>query len=183
MSDGKKRQVFYSFHFDNDVMRVQQIRNIGVIEGNKPVSPNKWEEIKRKGDTAIENWIDENMKYKDCVIVLVGQHTAYRKWVKREIEKAWEKKKGLMGIYIHYIKCPRTGTCTKGVNPFELIANERGYKLSDTIKCYEPKFWDAYNDIANNIENWIEEAVKKAARRKMAAALLARAIKLKRKQR
>ena len=23
-----KRQVFYSFHFDNDVMRVQQIRNM-----------------------------------------------------------------------------------------------------------------------------------------------------------
>ena len=58
-----KRQVFYSFHFDNDVMRVQQIRNIGVIEGNEPVSPNKWEEIKRKGDNAIEKWIDENMKY------------------------------------------------------------------------------------------------------------------------
>ena len=46
-------------------MRVQQIRNIGVIEGNEPVSPNKWEEIKRKGDAAIEDWIDENMKYKN----------------------------------------------------------------------------------------------------------------------
>ncbi|MDQ1224403.1 hypothetical protein QE443_000564 [Pantoea ananatis] len=30
-----KRQVFYSFHFDNDVMRVQQIRNMGVIEGEE----------------------------------------------------------------------------------------------------------------------------------------------------
>ncbi len=28
-----KRKVFYSFHFDNDVMRVQQIRNMGVLEG------------------------------------------------------------------------------------------------------------------------------------------------------
>jgi len=27
-----KRQVFYSFHYANDVMRVQQIRNIGMIE-------------------------------------------------------------------------------------------------------------------------------------------------------
>ncbi len=32
-----KVPVFYSFHFDNDVMRVQQIRNIGAIEDNKPV--------------------------------------------------------------------------------------------------------------------------------------------------
>ena len=35
-----KRQVFYSFHYANDVMRVQQIRNIGMVEGNSPVSPN-----------------------------------------------------------------------------------------------------------------------------------------------
>ena len=27
-----KRQVFYSFHYANDVMRVQQIRTIGMIE-------------------------------------------------------------------------------------------------------------------------------------------------------
>jgi hypothetical protein len=33
-----KRQVFYSFHFDNDVMRAQQIRNMGVVEGGEPGS-------------------------------------------------------------------------------------------------------------------------------------------------
>jgi hypothetical protein len=49
-----KRQVFYSFHYKNDVMRVAQIRNIGVIEGNKPVSENDWEEVKKKGDSAVE---------------------------------------------------------------------------------------------------------------------------------
>ena len=38
-----KRQVFYSFHYANDAMRVQQIRNIGMIEGNTPVSPNEWD--------------------------------------------------------------------------------------------------------------------------------------------
>ena len=35
-----KRQIFYSFHYDNDVFRVQQIRNIGALEDNKPVSAN-----------------------------------------------------------------------------------------------------------------------------------------------
>ena len=29
-----KRQVFYSFHYENDVRRAAQIKNIGVIEGN-----------------------------------------------------------------------------------------------------------------------------------------------------
>ena len=50
-----KRQVFYSFHFKNDVMRVQQVRNMGVIEGNEPTSPNNWEELKRKGEASIKN--------------------------------------------------------------------------------------------------------------------------------
>lgn len=65
-----KVPVFYSFHFDNDVMRVQQIRQMGMIDGNEPVSENDWETVKRKGNPAIEKWIDDNMKYKRCVIVL-----------------------------------------------------------------------------------------------------------------
>lgn len=56
--------VFYSFHFDNDVMRVQQIRNIGAIEGNSAVNANEWEQLKRSGKTAVQNWIDNNLKYK-----------------------------------------------------------------------------------------------------------------------
>ena len=42
-----KRKVFYSFHFDNDNWRAGQVRNMGVVEGNQPVSGNKWEEIKK----------------------------------------------------------------------------------------------------------------------------------------
>lgn len=70
-----KRQVFYSFHFDNDVMRVQLIRNIGVIEGNTPVSANDWEELKRKGDSAVEKWIDENMKNRLCYCLSWATHS------------------------------------------------------------------------------------------------------------
>lgn len=55
-----KRKVFYSFHFDNDVMRVQQIRNMGVLEGAEPVSPNTWEEIKRT-DQGVKDWIEDNL--------------------------------------------------------------------------------------------------------------------------
>ena len=73
-----KRQVFYSFHFDNDVMRVWQIRKMGAIEGNELVAPNNWEQIKRSGEYAVKKWIDDNMRYKSCVVVLVGSETANR---------------------------------------------------------------------------------------------------------
>jgi hypothetical protein len=154
-----KRQVFYSFHFKNDVMRVQQIRNMGVIEGNTPVAPNTWEEVKRKGDTSIKKWIDDNMRYRSCVVVLVGSETANRKWVRYEIEKAWNDGKGVVGIYIHNLKCPNNGYGTKGQNPFERF-DFGDHKFSDIVKCYNPSSYNAYNDIKNNIEKWIEEAIR-----------------------
>ena len=154
-----KKPVFYSFHFDNDVMRVQQIRNIGVIEGNQPASPNQWEQIQKSGKVAVQNWIEENMKYKRCVIVLVGAETANRPWVRYEIEKAWNDGKGLFGIYIHNLKCPRTGTCRKGANPFDTFKFDDGSKLSSVVNCYDPNPMYAYNDIASNIETWINTAI------------------------
>lgn len=154
-----KKSVFYSFHFDNDVMRVQQIRNIGVIEDNAPVSPNEWEKIKGQGEAAIQRWIDENMRYKSCVVVLVGKETAYREWVQYEIIKAWNDKKGLLGVNIHNLKCPRGGTCASGPNPFENIRFQNGTSLSSVVKCYNPNPLYAYSEIAENLERWIDEAI------------------------
>lgn len=155
-----KRQIFFSFHFDKDVMRVQQIRNIGALEDNKPVSANDWEEVKKKGDAAVEKWINDNMAYRSCVVVLIGEETANRKWVKYEIKKAWNDGKGLLGVYINNIKCPRNGKGIKGNNPFEQFTINNGTKLSDLVKCYNPDPNDAYTSIKDNLETWIENAIK-----------------------
>ena len=153
-----KRQVFYSFHYDNDVFRVQQIRNIGALEDNQPASPNTWETIKRYGDDAIKRWIDDNMQNRSCVIVLVGEQTANRKWVKYEIKKAWEDGRALLGIYIHNIKDPRNGYCRQGANPFGCFTLGTR-RLSEIVPCKNPNPYDAYNDIRNNMDKWIEEAI------------------------
>ena len=154
-----KRQVFYGFHYENDVFRVQQIRNIGALEDNKPVSPNEWESVKRRGEASIKEWIDNNLRYKSCVIVLIGEETANRKWVQYEIEKAWGLGKGLVGVYIHNLKDPRTGKSSKGKNPFDQFEFDDGTKLSSVVKCYNPNPNDAYNEIKDNLEAWIEEAI------------------------
>ena len=154
-----KRQVFFSFHFDSDVMRVQQIRNMGAIDGETLLSPNAWEEVKAKGIPAIKKWIDDNMNYRSCVIVLIGEHTANSDWVKYEIKKAVETGKGLFGIYIHNLKVPRIGTCSQGTNPFNGIYSKDGQNLANIIPCYNPDINNAYGFIMNNIENWIEKAI------------------------
>lgn len=153
-----KRQIFYSFHFDNDVMRVQQVRNIGALEDNKPASPNQWEEVKRKGDASIEKWIDDNMKGRSCTVVLIGEETADRPWVKHEIKKAWEDGKGLLGIHINNLKCPRNGKGKNGKNPFDQFTFKQRGKVV-VPSCYSPSINDAYNDIAGSLEDWVEAAI------------------------
>jgi hypothetical protein len=155
-----KRQIFYSFHYDNDVFRVQQIRNIGALEDNKPVSANEWETVKRGGEKAIEKWIDDNMRYRSCVVVLIGTETSKRPWIKYEIKKAWQDNKGLLGIYVHNLKDPRTGTCSMGANPFEQFNFKDKDGNKKTIPCKNPSSIDAYNDIRRNMEAWVEEAIK-----------------------
>ena len=155
-----KRQIFYSFHFDNDVFRVQQIRNMGALEDNKPVSHNDWETVKRGGDKAIEKWINDNMNYRSCLVVLIGTDTYKRPWVKYEIKKAWEDGKGLLGIHINNLKDPKTGTCSKGINPFDQFTFKDSKGNVKTIPCKTPSSTDTYNDIKNNIEGWVEDAIK-----------------------
>jgi hypothetical protein len=73
------RQVFYSFHYENDNWRASQVRNIGVIEGNRPAPDNDWETLKRGGDNAIKRWIDDQMHYRSCTVVLVGFRNCWKK--------------------------------------------------------------------------------------------------------
>lgn len=79
------RQVFYSFHYKPDVMRVSQVRNIGSIEANRPAADNDWETVKSGKDVAIKRWISNQMKGRSCTVVLVGANTANRKWINYEI--------------------------------------------------------------------------------------------------
>ena len=60
------------------------------------------------------------MKYKRCVVVLIGSQTANRPWVQDQIKKAWDERRGLLGIYIHNLNC-HDGSVRKGRNPFELF--------------------------------------------------------------
>ena len=169
-----KRQVFYSFCYKDDCWRTQIVRNIGSLEGNRPVSPSAWEEVKRKGDSAIQEWIDENMRYRSCVIVLVGEDTANRPWVQYEIKHAWKTGKGLLCIDIHHFKNEKSEEGKEGLNPLSLFyidkdinyIGKRDYpignevRLSNVCKYYKPSANNIWNIINDNIESWVEEAIK-----------------------
>lgn len=69
------RQAFYSFHYIPDNWRASQVRNMGLVEGNKPVSDNEWETITAGGDSEIQKWIDNQLYGKSVAIVLIGAAT------------------------------------------------------------------------------------------------------------
>ena len=141
------------------------VRNIGVIEGNAPVSDNDWEAIARGGDKAIQKWIDQQLRGCSCAIVLVGQHTARRKWIDYEIKKSWDEGKGVFGIYIHRLKNIQGEQAVKGKNPFDHIKIPGLFferNLANIAKVYEPPHRDSkkvYKYISDHISDWIDEAI------------------------
>lgn len=159
------RKVFTSFHYNQDSWRVSQIKKMGFIEGNKIIEPNEWEEVASRGIISIENWIDNNMWGKSCVLVLIGQKTANRYWINYEINKAWEEGKAIIGIYIHNLQDKKKMQSKKGKNPFDYIIKNidgKKTKLSEVISCYDPPYKlskNVYNYISINLQDWIEDSI------------------------
>lgn len=157
------RKVFFSFYYDQDVMRVSQVREMGSLEHQPILDSNDWEKVERNGPKAIQNWIDREMSGKDCLVVLIGAETASRPWVAYEIQKAWDLGMGVVGIYIHGLKDPRTGPSRKGANPFPATPVGRfGPKrpMNTVVKAYDPQAGNEYAWIKQHLPNAVEEAIQ-----------------------
>ena len=159
-----KRQVFYSFHYQQDYWRASTIRSIGAIEGNKPALDNDWETIKSGGEDTIKRWIKEQLEYRSCTVVLVGNQTADRKWINYEIVESWNAGMGIVGIHIYGLKNQDGFISIKGNNPFDYITHGvTGRKLSSIVKCYIPagnNSKERYDWISKYLSAAVEEAIK-----------------------
>ena len=154
------RRAFFSFHYKPDASRAGQVRNLGMVEGNTPVSDNDWETVTQKGDAAIKKWIADQMHGRSCTVVLVGSNTAGRKWINHEIVKSWDDGMGVVGIHVHGLKNLDGKTATKGSNPFANITHSTsGSKLSTIVQCYNPSGSDSKERYA-----WINEAPSQCRR-------------------
>lgn len=142
------RKIYFSFHYDRDYWRVNQVRKSGTI-GTYDKTPfydkADWEKIKRQGDAAIKAWIDNQMKGTSATVVLIGLETASRPWVKYEIEQSVKLGKGLLGVHITGIKDHNGKTEDRlGTNP--LPAGYKTYK------------WNK-NGGAENLARWVEASL------------------------
>ena len=158
------RRAFFSFHYKPDASRAGQVRNMGMVEGNTPVSDNDWETVTKQGDAAIKRWIADQMYGRSCTVVLVGSNTAGRKWITYEIVKSWNDGMGVVGIHVHGMKDLEGKTATKGNNPFANVThNKSGGNLSAIVKCHTPSGSDSkerYAWIKKHLANAVEEAIQ-----------------------
>ena len=143
------RRVFFSFHYQRDLWRVNVVRNSGLIEGVSAAGfhdASLWEETKRKGSTAVRTLIDGGLDSTTVTVVLIGAETASRIWVSYEIEQSRARGNGILGVRIHNIKDQDGRTDPPGPVPAALA------KLSADVYTWE----------YGKLGEWVENAYKKA---------------------
>lgn len=114
------RRVFFSFHFERDIFRVNQVRNSNVVHGVDRAGffdHSEYEDAKKKGEAAIDKMIQAKLDGTTVTVVLIGYETASRPWVKREIELSLAQRNGLVGIRIHNLEDHKQQTDLSGLIP------------------------------------------------------------------
>lgn len=162
------RRAFFSFHYQRDIWRVNQVRNSWVVQAGVQEAvwydASLWEKTKLRGENALKQLIDDGLTNTSVTVVLIGAETSQRKWVNYEIWESYNRRKGLLGIYIHNLKNINGQTDAGGLNPFDYIyvenTNPRIYLLSQLYPTYNWLSEDGYR----NIGLWIEDAARQAGR-------------------
>lgn len=169
------RRVFFSFHYQDDIFRVNRIRHCQVTkdwESNSFVDAASWESIRRKGDEAVKGWIDRQLEGTGVTVVLIGTNTHKRHFVRYEIEESHKRGNGLLGIYINKMKDMQGKTARKGGNPLDDIVIEvptawnffTGGMEKKRLSEIFPTFDWVTDDGYHNIGHWIEDAAGRAGR-------------------
>jgi MTH538 TIR-like domain (DUF1863) len=114
------RHVFFSFHYDGDIWRANQIRSSNVVSREDIAGffdPSEYEEAKRRGQEGIQRLIQRHLENCSVTVVLIGAQTASRPWVKYQIEQSIAQKNGLLGLYIGHMRDESGRTPSQGLKP------------------------------------------------------------------
>lgn len=155
------KRVFFSFHFNHDAWRANQVRNSWVTKPNREAAgffdAADQEEVKRSSDVKIKRWIDAQLQHTSVTAVLIGQNTSSRRYVRYEIERSFERGNALLGIRIHNLKNQYGETDYRGANPLDeyIVNSDSGrVRLSELYPTY-----DWINDNGNRyFSSWVDEA-------------------------
>ena len=146
------RRVFFSFNYNKDVWRVNQIRSMPNIIGSAAAGfhdASLWEEAKKKGDAAIKRLIDKGLENTSVTVVCVTHGTAVRKYINYEIDQSLKRGNGLLGIQIHHLEDQTGNTTSLGSIPSQI--EREGFKAYKYVN-------------KERLAVWIEQAAKLAGK-------------------
>lgn len=161
------RNVFYSFHYQNDISRVMIVRNRWVTFGDQGTSGvidhADFEKIQRQGDGAVKRWINEQLVGTSVTVVLIGSNTLNRYYVQYEICESLKRGNAVIGVYINRIR-GFNGNVEPPCNTHTVI----GY-YEDNRPAYFDKVATAIYDYVtddgySNLGKWVESAAKRGGK-------------------
>jgi MTH538 TIR-like domain (DUF1863) len=141
------RYVFFSFHYQRDIVRVNQIRNLPEIIDESAAGfkdSSLWEEAKKKSDDAVKKLIDAGLSGTTVTVVCIGNRTAGRKFINYEIQKSIDRGNGILGVQIHHLKNFAGETDSPGEIPALLkpsLFREHEYSIYKYVDHTRLKAW------------------------------------------
>lgn len=157
-----KRRVFFSFHYQNDIWRVNQVRNSwrfgheNTRDADGFFDASIWEASQRTGPDSLKQLIRNGIKNSSVTCVLVGAHTFERRWVRYEIARSVIKGNGIFTVNIHLLADQVGSGSILGANPLDCIGvyNYSGkFFLAEIINGN----WKTYGDYSQEVylpANW-----------------------------
>ena len=140
----KNRRVFFSFHYDNDIHRVDRVREFW---SNRVSLANRYrgvfdasihEKSKREPDESLKQLIRDNMKNTSVTCILAGSETYGRRWVRYEIAQSVIHGNALLVVYVHELANFFGWSSTAGPNPLDFIGV---YRSNDNRILFVEREW------------------------------------------
>ena len=152
-----KRRVFFSFHYQNDIWRVNQVRNSWRYNHEKTrvsegfFDGSIWESSRRTGPESLKSLIREGIKHTSVTCVLIGTETYKRRWVRYELARSVIKGNGLLAVKINLMGNQQGYVSKEGPNPLDYMGV---YNAGGAIRLAELKNgkWVKYDDYTQAVD-------------------------------
>ncbi len=155
----QKRRVFFSFHYQLDIWRANQVRQSwrfrreGEREAEGFFDGSLWESSRRQGEESLKALIRQGMKNTSVTCVLAGIHTYLRRWVRYEIARSIVKGNGLITVHIHRLEDRQGVASYAGPNPLDYMGVYRTNDGRILVAEVSPQGqWVAYGDYTQAVE-------------------------------
>ncbi|MEI8140360.1 MAG: TIR domain-containing protein [bacterium] len=128
------RHTFFSFHYVNDVMRAQVIKNAWVTQDRVEsgfFDKSAFEKAQIESPDNLKRFLTSKLEGTSVTCVCVGAQTFARPWVRYEIMRSVQQGKGLLGVKLDQVKCAQSvkkgliGYERSGANPFDQLGIRR----------------------------------------------------------